>query len=228
MEVLTSDYAIILGGDKTKITIIYDNEIWKEGLKADWGFSCLVETQGKKILFDTGANGSILLGNMEKLNIDPTTIEEIFISHAHWDHTGGISDILRVNPVKVYIPESCPEPRGTSQVIRAVKEPLKIQENVFSTGELRGIEQSLVIKTEKELVVIVGCSHPGVKDILDVASQFGKPYAIIGGLHGFNEFDLLKNLELVCPTHCTQFKVEMKSLYPKKCVDGGAGKVIEI
>jgi len=44
-----------------KITIIYDNEVWKKGLKADWGFSCLVETNGKKILFDTGANGSFWL-----------------------------------------------------------------------------------------------------------------------------------------------------------------------
>jgi len=213
-----------------RITIIYDNEVWKGGLKANWGFSCLVETQDKKILFDTGANGSILLDNMEKLNIDPTTIEEIFISHAHWDHTGGISDILRVNPVKVYIPASCPEPRGAREVIRVAKGSLKIHihENIFSTGELRGIEQSLVVKTEKGLVVIVGCSHPEVREILSAASQLGKPYAIIGGLHGFNEFDLLKDLQLVCPTHCTQFKKKIKSLYPKKCVDGGAGKVIEI
>jgi len=211
-----------------KITIIYDNEVRKEGLKADWGFSCLVEAQDRKILFDTGANGSMLLENMEKLNIDPTTIEEIFISHAHWDHTGGISDILRVNPVKVYIPASCPEPRGAREVIRVAKGSLKIHENIFSTGELRGIEQSLVVKTEKGLVVIVGCSHPEVREILSAASQFGKPYAIIGGLHGFNEFDLLKDLQLVCPTHCTQFKEKIKALYPKKCVDGGAGKVIEI
>jgi len=54
-----------------KITIIYDNEVSEEGLEADWGFSCLVEVYGKKILFDTGADGSILLGNMEKLDIDP-------------------------------------------------------------------------------------------------------------------------------------------------------------
>jgi len=228
MEVLMRNYVIILGGDKMRITIIYDNEVWKGGLKANWGFSCLVEAYGKEILFDTGGNGSILLGNMEKLNIDPTTIEEIFISHAHWDHMDGISDILRVNPVKVYIPASCPEPRGAREVIRVAKGPLKIHENIFSTGELRDIEQSLVVKTEKGLVVIVGCSHPGVRDILNAASQLGKPYAIIGGLHGFNEFDLLKDLQLVCPTHCTQFKEKIKSLYPKKCVDGGAGQVIQI
>jgi len=61
------------------------------------------------------------------------------------------------------------------------------------------------------------------RDILNAASQLGKPYAIIGGLHRFNEFDLLKDLQLVCPTHCTQFKEKIKSLYPEKCVDGGAG-----
>ena len=50
-----------------KITIIYDNDVWKEGLKADWGFSCLVEIKNTpKILFDTRANGSILLSNMKE------------------------------------------------------------------------------------------------------------------------------------------------------------------
>jgi len=93
-----------------KITIIYDNEVWKEGLRADWGFSCLVEAYNKKILFDTGANGSILLDNMRKLDINPTEIDDVFISHAHWDHTGGLLDFLGINPAKVYIPFSCQEP----------------------------------------------------------------------------------------------------------------------
>ncbi|RLF97673.1 MBL fold metallo-hydrolase, partial [Thermococci archaeon] len=49
-----------------KITIVYDNEAYKKDLKADWGFSCLVEIENTpKILFDTGANGSILLYNMK-------------------------------------------------------------------------------------------------------------------------------------------------------------------
>ena len=48
-----------------------------------------------------------------------------------------------------------------------------------------------------------GCSHSGVGNILKAASQFGKPYALIGGLHGFSDFDLVKDLTLICPTHCT-------------------------
>lgn len=210
-----------------KITLIYDNEVWKEGFRADWGFSCFIEAYGKKILFDAGANGSILLDNMKKLNIEPTMVDDIFISHAHGDHTGGLPDFLKINPVKVYIPSSCQTPYGAKEVIK-IKEPLKIDENIFSTGELMGVEQSLVVKTEKGLVVIVGCSHPGVKNILKAASQFGKTHALIGGLHGFSDFDLLRNLEFICPTHCTQFKSEIKSLYPEKYVRGGVGKVIEI
>lgn len=210
-----------------KITIVYDNEAWKEGLKADWGFSCLVEVYDKKILFDTGANGSILLNNMKTLNIDPTMVEEIFISHAHWDHTGGLADFLKINPVKVYVPSSFQVPSGVAEIIE-VKEALKLHDSIYSTGELESVEQSLVVKTEKGSVVIAGCSHPGVENILNAASPFGKPYALIGGLHGFNEFDLVEDLELICATHCTQFKSEIKTRYPEKYIEGGAGKVIEL
>ncbi|MEA1965077.1 MAG: hypothetical protein U9O41_08170 [Candidatus Aerophobetes bacterium] len=68
-----------------KITLIYDNEVYKRGLKADWGFSCLVEVENTpRILFDTGTNGSILLDNMKKLGIDLSSIDEVFISHSYW------------------------------------------------------------------------------------------------------------------------------------------------
>jgi len=210
-----------------KITLIYDNDVYKEGLQADWGFSCLVEIENTPtILFDTGTNGSILLSNMEKLNIDPISIDEVFISHAHFDHVGGLSAFLNVNnDVTVYVPPSLRGVRTAKDVI-SVPGPLKIHENVFSTGELDNIEQSMAVKIDKGIVVIVGCSHPRMAHILKAASQFGDLYAIIGGLHGFSEYDLFKDLELICPTHCTQHKTELKSLYPEKYIDGGAGKII--
>jgi len=212
-----------------KITILYDNEVYKRGLQADWGFSCLVEVENTpKILFDTGTKGGLLLRNMEKLDIEPGSIDEVFISHAHFDHTGGLRDFLEMNKeVRVYAPSSFRTPRGAKEVV-SVKEPLQIHENMFSTGELSRIEQSLVLKREKGLVVVVGCSHPGVSSILEAASQFGKVYALIGGLHGFRGFDLLEDLELVCPTHCTQYKSRIKSLYPERCIEGGAGRIIEL
>jgi 7,8-dihydropterin-6-yl-methyl-4-(beta-D-ribofuranosyl)aminobenzene 5'-phosphate synthase len=210
-----------------RVTIIYDNTAYKKELQADWGFSCLVEVENTpRILFDTGTSGELLLSNMKKLNIDPTTISEIFISHAHFDHTGGLSAFLNVNnEVKVYVPLSFRGVRGVKEVI-SVSEALKIHENVFSTGELDNIEQSLCVKTDKGIVLIVGCSHPRMSHILSAASQFGKVYAIIGGMHGFREFKLFKGIELICPTHCTQYKQKIKSLYPEQYIEGGAGRII--
>ena len=210
-----------------KVTIVYDNTAFRKDLQADWGFSALIEVKGRKILFDTGANGRILLSNMEKLEINPKEIEDVFISHPHWDHVGGLSSFLRVNDqVKLWIPSYLPETRNAKEVVE-VKKPTKLYERIYSTGELEGIEQSLCVETEKGIVIIAGCSHPRMEHILQVASQFGKVYGIVGGLHGTRP-ESLKDLDLICPTHCTQYKSEIKSLYPEKYVEGGAGKIIEI
>jgi len=210
-----------------KVTIIYDNTSIRPDLQADWGFSALVETKERKILFDTGANGRILLSNMQKLKIDPKEIEDVFISHLHWDHIGGLRNFLQVNnKVRVWVPSYFPEAENAREVIE-VKEPRKLYEGIYSTGELDRIEQSLCVKTRKGIVVIAGCSHPRMEHILKTAFQFGKVYGIIGGLHATKP-ESLKDLALICPTHCTQYKSEIKSLYPEKYIEGGAGKIIEI
>jgi len=210
-----------------KITLIYDNDVYREGLQADWGFSCLVETEkAPKILFDTGADGSILLSNMEKLNIDPASIGVVMISHPHHDHVGGLWAFCRANRnAKVYVPPSLRGLQGVDAVI-PVTGPSQILEGVFSTGELAGIEQSMALQTDKGIVLIVGCSHPGMARILKAASDFGEVYAVVGGLHGFREYELFEGLELICPTHCTQYKTEIKALYPEQYMDGGVGQVI--
>jgi 7,8-dihydropterin-6-yl-methyl-4-(beta-D-ribofuranosyl)aminobenzene 5'-phosphate synthase len=210
-----------------KVTIIYDNEAFDKNLEADWGFSCFIEVFGRKILFDTGAKSDILLNNMKKLNIDPGLVDMIFISHAHWDHTGGLLSFLKINPAKLYIPSSCQEVPGSKELIK-VTGPVEIHENIFSTGELCGQEQSLAIKHNKGVVVVAGCSHPGVREILKAASNYGKVVTLIGGLHGFKEFDLIQDLETICPTHCTQFKQKIRQLYPDKYIEGGAGRIITI
>jgi len=211
-----------------KITILYDNTVFQNDLKSDWGFSCLIEAHNKTILFDTGSDGSLLLENMKKLKIQPSSIDDVFISHAHFDHIGGLSAFLNENnQVNVYVPVSLRGVRNAKKVIH-VDKPLELYENFFSTGELENIEQSMSVKTDKGFVLVVGCSHPKMKNILDTASQFGKIHAIIGGLHGFDEYDLFKNLDVICPTHCTQHIEEIKTLYPKKYSEGGTGRIINL
>ncbi|MEA2101157.1 MAG: MBL fold metallo-hydrolase [Thermodesulfobacteriota bacterium] len=210
-----------------KITIIYDNTVYTHGLRGDWGFACMLEVaDAPVILFDTGANGEILLSNMKKMEIDPSKIDEVIISHNHWDHTGGLDAFLAQRPdIPVYVPGGYPGASGISTWI-PVTGPAKIHDSIFSTGELDNIEQSLVITTPKGLVIIAGCSHPGVDVILDEAARYGTPYALVGGFHGFSRLNMLKGLSWICPTHCTQHIDDIHDMYPEKYIQGGAGRVL--
>jgi 7,8-dihydropterin-6-yl-methyl-4-(beta-D-ribofuranosyl)aminobenzene 5'-phosphate synthase len=214
-----------------KITVVYDNEVYKKGigLKSDWGFACLIETGETTVLFDTGARSDILLGNIEKLGINPGIIKKIVISHEHWDHNGGLQALASVvGDVKLYrLAKQRPK---ENMVLISADDPQKITEAVYTTGRLKGSadEQSLVLKGKKGWYVLVGCSHPGVKEILNAAKQYGDIVGLVGGLHGFNNFSILEGFDFICPCHCTQHKQEIKELYPQICTDCGVGKMIEI
>ena len=209
------------------LTILYDNTVYKAGLRADWGFSCLVEVRGRTILFDTGASGPILLANMKALGLDPRIVDEVFISHAHFDHTGGLLHFLRVHPVRVYVPACIAVPPDLGDFV-PVSDPLEIHEGIFSTGELGGFEQSLVVKRDAGSVLVVGCSHPGVAAILQRASEVAEIRVLFGGLHGFSDFGLIEGLDHVCPTHCTQYQTRIRNLFPSKFLEGGVGRVVEL
>jgi 7,8-dihydropterin-6-yl-methyl-4-(beta-D-ribofuranosyl)aminobenzene 5'-phosphate synthase len=209
-----------------KITILYDNDAWDARLKPDWGFAALIEACGHIILFDTGAKGQLLLENMKNLGISPDSIEEIFISHDHWDHTGGLMAMLEKNKVRVYVPDTIARATLARETV-PIRLQTKIHKNIYSTGTLRNIEQAMCIHQNGKVVVIVGCSHPGVDTILKAASKIGQVSALIGGFHGFDDYPVLNSLELVCATHCSQHKQEIQSRFPESSTPGGAGKVIE-
>jgi len=83
-----------MGIEPVTITVVYDNSSLQKDLMSDWGFACVVDAAGHRLLFDTGAKGDLLLANVRKLGIDPTTFEAVVISHNHWDHTGGREAVL--------------------------------------------------------------------------------------------------------------------------------------
>ena len=234
-----------------KITVIYDNNPMIKNLQPDWGFACLVEIGKNKILFDTGDNGTILMKNMGKLGIDPKSIDVVVLSHFHHDHTGGLKDFLEVNSkVKVFYPQSFPKEivdviKHSGAEAVPVSEFMEILPDVFTLGEIKGIipEQSLAVRSKKGVVVITGCAHPGIINILQKAeSEFSDEliYHAIGGfhLHRLNEDEISEviqkmfDMEIlsVAPTHCSGSVARQmfKEVFDADYVEVGVGKVINI
>ena len=217
-----------------KLTTVYDNEVYPEasvtGLTSEWGFSCLIDVSGEWILFDTGGDGSILRHNMERLGISPEDLATIVLSHEHWDHTGGLSDLLRTNSeAEVYLLASFSESfkNKIKNPVVEVREPTQICDRVHTTGELGTSmkEQSLVLETKGGMVVITGCAHPGIGAIMDAASGIGEICGIIGGFHGFSDYHLLNGVKFLSPCHCTQHLSEIVSRFPDAYHKNGVGRV---
>jgi len=230
------------------ITVSYDNNPYKERLTAAWGFSCVIRGTEKTILFDTGGDGSILLTNMEKLGINPKEIDLVVLSHIHGDHVGGLSSFLEKNPeVVVYLPKSFP--RGFKDGVKEygakiveVREPLKICEGVYSTGELGTWikEQSIIISTEKGLIVITGCAHPGIVKIVNKVKDLvkGDVLLVMGGFHlGGESKGEIENIvssfrklgvSYVGPCHCSGDAARQlfKEEYGENFINIGVGRVV--
>ena len=70
-----------------------------EGI-GEWGFSALVEVDGRPILFDTGAHPDTVLRNAQDLSIDLSRVSDVVLSHNHEDHTGGLVALRRALSAK--------------------------------------------------------------------------------------------------------------------------------
>jgi 7,8-dihydropterin-6-yl-methyl-4-(beta-D-ribofuranosyl)aminobenzene 5'-phosphate synthase len=233
-----------------RFTILYDNYLFKEGTKPDWGFSCLIEGTEKTILFDTGTQPGILMHNVKEMKVDLKKIDQIVISHDHGDHTGGLYDVLNVNPdVTVYLPVSFPDDfvRGVEHHnarVKSVDNPVEICKDVFLTGEMGGRirEQSLVLNTQKGLVIVTGCSHQGIVNILERAKEIvDRPiYLVFGGFHlgGTPDSTLRKIIQSFeemgvkkCgATHCTGDRAIdlFKEAFGENYMPMGTGKVFVV
>lgn len=85
-----------------RITILVDNNA-ETGLACEHGFSAWVESDGHRMLFDTGQGGA-LPGNASRLGVDLRTADRLVLSHGHYDHTGGVPFVLDLAPrVKIHL-----------------------------------------------------------------------------------------------------------------------------
>jgi 7,8-dihydropterin-6-yl-methyl-4-(beta-D-ribofuranosyl)aminobenzene 5'-phosphate synthase len=246
--VLAEENTSITAVKNLSITVSYDNNPYKERLMTAWGFSCVIRGTDETILFDTGGDGSILLTNLKELGINPKEMDLVVLSHIHGDHVGGLSSFLEKNPeVVVYLPKSFPKgfkdgvkEYGTK--IIEVQGPLKICEGVYSTGELGTWikEQSLIIYTEKGLIVITGCAHPGIVKIVNKAKDLvkGDVLLVMGGFHlgGESKGEIEKiissfrklGVSYVGPCHCSGDAARQlfKKEYGENFINVGVGRAI--
>jgi len=202
------------------------------------------------VLFDSGGDGPTLLANMERLGITPEHVSAVVLSHAHSDHTGGLDNFLARNArVTVYMPRSFPV-----TFRRAVKQhgaridmvgcPRRLFANLHSTGEMgNGVkEQALIIDTPSGLVVVTGCAHPDIVEIIRTArAHLDKEiYLLMGGFHlsAVSESEIRQKIRAltglgtkkVAPSHCTGDAAIalFRKAWGSNFIDGGCGAVIEL
>ena len=233
-----------------KMTVLYDNYIAAEGTKAEWGFSCLIEGTEKTILFDTGGDAEVLMHNIDFLNVDLKAVDQIVISHNHWDHTGGLASVLQKNPnPPVYVPYSFPfdfvrQVEQAEGKVIPVKDPIEICENVYLTGQMGDQikEQSLIIDTNEGSVIVTGCSHQGIVNILKKTREIlNKDILLVfGGFHLMQHSDQQVNdiiqsfrelgVKKCGATHCTgDRQIDLfKKAFSDDYVTIGTGRIIRI
>jgi 7,8-dihydropterin-6-yl-methyl-4-(beta-D-ribofuranosyl)aminobenzene 5'-phosphate synthase len=238
----------VLPLEEITITVIYDNRVYRDGFEPAWGFSCLITGTEKTILFDTGGDGAILMRNMERAGVDPASIDLVFLSHEHWDHTGGLGHFFEKNKnVSVYCLKAFPEPfkevvqDAGAGLIEADK-PGDLCPAVHSTGEMgrRIKEHALVLDTDHGLIVITGCAHPGIVKIVERAKEkWGRDILfVMGGFHLMEHTrkqldgiiaDFTKlGVQYAAPCHCTgDGAIEaFEADYGDRFIRIGAGRII--
>jgi len=242
-----------------RVTILYDAFGDNPRLTRDWGFSALVEHDGKRILFDTGNNPEIFERNVQSLNVDLTKLDFVIVSHRHSDHASGLKYLLKVNPgVTIYVPADGANGFGGAEIPQSYFRPesslpakmryfdgaypehphsgklydaghfvlvdklTEISPGIFLIYTVSKIprtlelpEITLAIKGPHGLILVDGCSHSGIEEILQASLAIDPHIHIVfGGLHLVTTpvpdidriVDSLKNkwkLDLIAPGHCT-------------------------
>jgi 7,8-dihydropterin-6-yl-methyl-4-(beta-D-ribofuranosyl)aminobenzene 5'-phosphate synthase len=237
-----------------RITYLYDNTSTSPALQADWGFACLIEAHGRTVLFDTGTKPDVLRHNLAELKVDVHEAQALVFSHPHGDHTLGAGALPAIDGLPVYLGEHfrLPPPADTELARIGVKRisvpagrSLEVFPGITAGPEMVRdaiYEMPLVIDTAQGLVVVVGCSHPGIGAMLKrVSGETKRPiHAVIGGFHLMQTpaddvrriIADLKALGVawVGPTHCTGPDAIrlFREAYGDHFIPGGVGTVVSL
>ncbi|AEH44971.1 metal-dependent hydrolase of the beta-lactamase superfamily [Thermodesulfatator indicus DSM 15286] len=204
-----------------ELFIVFDNEHANEHFISGWGYSVYLAPLG--LLFDTGSETASLLHNLRLFEISLDTLNTIFLSHFHWDHTGGLLGLLPgIKNTTVVLHQGfskkfVAEISRLGGKIKEINSPSQLTSEVYSTGCFpKPIpEAGLVLETEKHLVLLTGCAHPGILFMAQETKRlFGRPPSLLmGGFHLLNKTGAeilaiaheLKRLGVtqVAPSHCT-------------------------
>lgn len=207
----------------------------------EWGFAALVEVDGHRILFDTGAHPDVVAKNARSLKVELTNVPDVILSHWHGDHVAGFLPLRRevmkgapsalarthvgagfflsrvgtppavefnamiaakpeyeagggvfiehAKPAEIYpgvwvtgpVPRKHPERNWSGRTM--VKTPVGVVEDTVPD------DMALVVDTAAGLVIVTGCGHAGVINIIEHARAVVRParvHALIGGIHLFN------------------------------------------
>ncbi|MGC8569964.1 MAG: MBL fold metallo-hydrolase [Caldivirga sp.] len=221
-----------------RLTVINDNKP-NSPLLNDWGWSVLVETDQWTLLYDADTEPRIMENNIDVLGINLGKVDAAFLSHYHRDHYGGFEYIGKVRSgLIVYVPETDKVLTKWGLTPVTVNSPREILKDAVTTGTMRGMginEHSLVVKLSNYgSVVIVGCSHPGIDNIVrKVHEMFGNIYLVIGGFHepSRRQLDIVAEYSrYVCPAHCSgdEARNYVKSNYSNKYCNVKTGISIKL
>jgi len=277
---------------KIRITMLCENVVGRRVGLGEHGFFAFIETDQGDYLFDTGGGRSIVANSLT-LNKDLRTVQKIFLSHGHYDHTGGLPEVLKLTGnVDVHahahvfldrigvLQENGKETRrfigipykkcyleslGANFIFNS--EFVEVEQGMFLTGEvprktsfekpdprlfseINGKtqpdvfldDQSLIIESEKGVILVLGCAHSGMINIIHhVINKTGKQkfYAILGGTHlDFltpeqleESINVLNQLEIerIGVSHCTGMRAACRLYqeFGERYFYGYVGSVLE-